>query len=141
MGPSLPHREDQAAQSGVFRRVAAAASHTLHSRGRVSPDLEPQGAEHAENIQGIEIVQPTPLPPTPGPVSPAWIPTRRWLLEDAGALPWSVEERQSAEGPSLFFTNDDGFVRVRDYPPNWHELPEAALAALLRHPRGGGDQA
>jgi hypothetical protein len=31
--------------------------------------------------------------------------------------------------------NDEGFVRVRDYPRNWIDLPEAALGELLRHPR------
>jgi hypothetical protein len=65
----------------------------------------------------------------------SWVPTRRWLIEPTGTAPWSIEERQFPDGPSLFFVNDEGFVRVRDYPRNWIDLPEAALGELLRHPR------
>jgi hypothetical protein len=113
----------------------------LHSRAAVSPDLEPQGAESIENIQSIEIIQPMPPPAAPAPAPLSWIPTRRWLHAPVGSVNWSVEERHLPDGPSLFFMHDDGFVRVRDYPSNWRELPDATLADLLRHPRGERNQA
>lgn len=46
---------------------------------------------------------------------------------------WSVHEiRDDKIGParSLIFVSDEGFRRVRDYPPTWRELDPAALWAL-----------
>jgi hypothetical protein len=111
----------------------------------VSPDLERQPAENvlAVPLPAVELETPAPALPVLTPQPPTrlddtplrWLPTRRWLIHPDGGLPWSVEERKFADGPSLFFVNDAGFVRVRRYPPNWLELPDDALAALLRRPR------
>ncbi|HEX4681209.1 MAG TPA: hypothetical protein VH277_00800 [Gemmatimonadaceae bacterium] len=109
----------------------------------MSPDLENQPAEEALLIQLPEAEQDTPVSALPAvaPTSPRvehpalrWLPTRRWLIHPDGGMAWSIEERSFADGPSLFFVNDAGFVRVRHYPLNWLELPDEALAALVNQP-------
>jgi hypothetical protein len=46
---------------------------------------------------------------------------------------WAVHEIRDDElglGYSLIFVSDEGFRRVRSYPPSWRELDSAALWAL-----------
>jgi hypothetical protein len=102
----------------------------------VSPDLEHQPMETAlpVSLPVEERAAPAPAPPVES-AALGWLPTRRWLIHPDGGAAWSIEERMFADGSSLFFVNDAGFVRVRRYPPNWLDLPDEALAALLGQPR------
>jgi hypothetical protein len=58
----------------------------------------------------------------------------RTFVADDGQI-WHVSERAFSEydrrrGHSLIFTSDLAVRRVRDYPANWYDLSEQALAAL-----------
>jgi len=58
----------------------------------------------------------------------------RSFVDDDGQI-WYVMERAFSDfdrrrGFSLIFTSDLAVRRVRDYPPNWFDLSEAALAEL-----------
>jgi hypothetical protein len=58
----------------------------------------------------------------------------RTYVDDTGQI-WHVSEQPFSEydrrrGHSLIFTSDQAVRRVRDYPAEWHSLPEPALAAL-----------
>jgi hypothetical protein len=118
----------------------------LQWRIDVSPDLENQPAEETLPILFPVAEEETFVPELPALVPPTsprvehaplrWLPTRRWLIHPDGGMAWSIEERSFADGSSLFFVNDGGFVRVRHYPANWLELTDEALAALLNRPIG-----
>jgi hypothetical protein len=58
----------------------------------------------------------------------------RTYLDDDGQA-WSVSEQPFSpydrrHGWSLIFTSDLAVRRVRNYPPNWYELSDPALAIL-----------
>jgi hypothetical protein len=49
----------------------------------------------------------------------------RWRVRE---MPFSLYDRR--RGRSLIFWSDGAVRRVRDYPPNWHELSDEDLARL-----------
>lgn len=49
----------------------------------------------------------------------------RWQVKE---MPFSDYDRR--RGLSLIFWSDGAVRRVRDYPANWHELPDGELALL-----------
>ncbi|HEX5972525.1 MAG TPA: hypothetical protein VFY85_11400 [Gemmatimonadaceae bacterium] len=49
----------------------------------------------------------------------------RWQVKE---MPFSNYDRR--RGLSLIFWSDGAVRRVRDYPANWHELPDVELALL-----------
>lgn len=58
----------------------------------------------------------------------------RTFVADDGQI-WHVSERPFSEydrrrGHSLIFTSDLAVRRVRDYPTDWYDLSEQALAEL-----------
>lgn len=59
-------------------------------------------------------------------------PTRH--VRDARGRVWQVFEMVSAydrrSSPVLVFTTEGLARRVRNYPPNWHDLPEEQLATI-----------
>jgi hypothetical protein len=54
---------------------------------------------------------------------------RTWLVRE---VPPSTYDRRGA--PTLVFITDDVMRRVREYPSNWYELPDAQLYALSMRP-------
>ena len=49
----------------------------------------------------------------------------RWRVKE---MPFSLYDRR--RGRSLIFWSDGAVRRVRDYPTDWHELPDEELAQL-----------
>lgn len=61
----------------------------------------------------------------------------RTFIDDDGQS-WTVSEQPFSEydrrgGQSLIFESDLAVRRVRNYPADWHQLSNAALAALSWH--------
>jgi hypothetical protein len=61
-------------------------------------------------------------------------PRTRTFTDDLGQT-WLVSEQPFSEydrrrGSSLIFSSELAVRRVRDYPSDWHTLPESALVAL-----------
>ena len=53
------------------------------------------------------------------------------LVRDPDGLVWRIREISFVDtSPSLVFESEGIFRRVRHYPRNWHELPDAQLYAL-----------
>lgn len=62
-------------------------------------------------------------------------PIRERVFTDADGVRWRVVERPFGQydrrrGLSLIFSSDSAVRRVRDYPADWIDLPDEALAAL-----------
>lgn len=71
------------------------------------------------------------VPPTIAASAAA--PVRRF--RDSDGVEWQVSERSFASydrrrGLSLIFASEGAVRRVREYPPDWHLLPDEALFAL-----------
>ena len=50
---------------------------------------------------------------------------------DGAGTAWrAYERRRPGQRPALVFESNHAIRLVRDYPPNWHTLPRAALEAL-----------
>ena len=78
---------------------------------------------------------------TPPPTTDATAaePGRERTFTDADGVRWRVAERAFGQydrrrGLSLIFSSDSAVRRVRDYPANWIDLPDEALAALSWNP-------
>ena len=52
-------------------------------------------------------------------------------LEAASVLWYVYEVAPDHDGPSLVFENPHVVRRVRNYPKNWHDLPDEELAKLI----------
>ena len=60
---------------------------------------------------------------------------RRRTFTDQDGTYWDVRETKASEydrrgGMNLIFESAGAIRRVRDYPDNWYELSEAALAEI-----------
>jgi hypothetical protein len=55
----------------------------------------------------------------------------RYVLDLGGGHRWMVEEREFHGDRCLFFSHDGGFVRQRNFPPDWFDLTDAEILALL----------
>ncbi|MFL5581145.1 MAG: hypothetical protein ACJ8AO_12285 [Gemmatimonadaceae bacterium] len=59
------------------------------------------------------------------------------IIEHAGRQ-WRVYESRLGQydrrsRPHLFFESAEAVRRVRDFPPDWYELPDADLISLSEH--------
>src|SRR5512146_3023576 len=84
---------------------------------------------------GISSSRPQPtLDPDPAPVPHIERLASRSVVDSDGGT-WTVQEVRDwgydrRASSSLVFTGDDAMRRVRNYPPNRIELPDAELIAL-----------
>jgi len=54
---------------------------------------------------------------------------------------WSIEERDLGDSRALFFIDDMCFVRIKQYPANWIDLPVDRLMRLRANPNGAAEPA
>jgi hypothetical protein len=73
------------------------------------------------------------------PPKPALLSERRRYFQDPDGIHWEVREVRNHDydrrgGYCLIFESAGAVRRVRRYPPDWYEQPEAALFELSRNP-------